>query len=975
MQHDVWRTEDGLPQSAIETLLLSVEGYLWMGTQVGLVRFNGTDFHLIDRHGTPAMATSVVTGLVQSPAGVLYFGLNGGGVMALDGYQAHAVTTVPGLGEANVSDLVVDGEGILWIATLEGLYRYDPAEAGPAQRQAAVSSGVLRRLVVGADGVLWLAPRQGGLLPYRPGEPSAGGVLLPERQVSSMLVDERGLLLAGTDAGLYRIAEDGEVSLWGNGLPEHLSVTALLWGEDGALWVGTQESGLWRTSPAGSEHFSREDGLSVDHVTSLVEDPEGSLWIGTHGGGLNRLRVAAIASHPTSLPWVVLEDRAGQLWYGGASGLFRLGERGRFAFPGEAVLDGVVVGSIAEAADGTLWIGTLGEGLRQLEDGRVVRSLDSRTGLPGDRVFSIAQDGSGAIWAGTDGGVVRLRGAETTIFDGDDGLSQAMVRALHLGSDGALWACTDGDGCYHLVGDRFEVVPGSDRLSPPQRLVTSIHEDSSGTLWFSTDGGLLRWAAGRFTGFGEQQGLPEDGFYRVLEDADEKLWLSGNRGVFRVARQELDAVADGRATRAEGLLIGQAQGMRWIECNGGSHPAGWRARDGVLWFPTTGGLVSIDPEQLRPNPHAPPVHIEAMRVGGVPMPLEGIPSLPPGSGRVEFDYAAASFTGPEQVRYRVMLEGLDRSWTEMGNKRLAYYHTLPPGTFRFRVIAANSDGIWNEQGASFVFELRPALHQRWDVRALAAFLVLALGLAVPLVRIRRLEQRKAELEAAVAERTSELRELSLRDPLTGLRNRRFLWEVVPERGASAATSGSVHRRRGDGSGCTGVIMVDLDHFKKVNDQHGHSVGDQLLGAVAQALLASVRADDIVVRWGGEEFLLVLRGASAEALPRFTERMRAAVASIEIVAPTGATVRPTCSAGVCQQPFPGVGGQDLGMAQVIILADAALYRAKQRGRDRAVQVAPGAQPPADEGQLRIMGSDLEQAVSMGLVLLEECGDDS
>jgi len=972
MLHDTWSTDDGLPQSAIEVLMQTSDGYLWMGTQLGLVRFNGADFHTDHRHNTTAMASSVVTDLEEADDGTVFVGLNGGGVLTRASSLAETMAPIPGLEEGKVIDMDVGPHGVLWVATLEGVYRYDPAAEGHAQAVDEASGQLLRHLHAGSDGSVWLAPRTGGLLRYHPGDFHADPPLLADAHALCIVESPDGSLLTGTDRGVHRIATDGTVTPYGRGLREDLVVTSLLQGKDDALWVGTQESGLWRVSVWGAEQLSRREGLSADHVTSLVEDPEGSIWVGTHGGGLNRLREAPITSHPTSLPWVVTEDRQGNLWLGAATGLHRLERGAGLRFPGEHVLEDLVVGAIMQADDDSLWIGSLGDGLRHIAGGEVVLSADSRSGLPGDRVFALTQDTTGAVWAGTDGGVVRIVGSELQHFGVDHGLSAATVRVLHHARSGVLWACTDGDGCFHLRGDRFVPVEGGEDLSTPQRLVTSLFEDPDGGIWLTTDGGLLRWRDGRFDGFAEPQGLPRDGFYRVLEDPDGFLWLSGNYGVFRVERAQLEAVAAGEASEVSGLLFGEAQGMRWTECNGGSHPAGWRDRDGILWFPTTGGLVAIDPTRLRPNELAPPVYIETFTAGDDSVPLEGEPSFRPGTGQLTFHYAALSFTGPEQVTYRVMLEGLDTDWVDKGSVREAYYHTLPPGRYVFRVIAANSDGVWNEEGASFAFTLRPSWHQRWEIHALGTLLVILLGIAIPVVRIRQLTRREAALREAVDERTAELRELSLRDPLTGLRNRRFLWEVLGPQAGRPAPGGETPRRRADEQGGFGVIMVDIDRFKQVNDSWGHATGDEVLKAVAAVLQRSARAEDIVVRWGGEEFLLVLQRAEPGALAQFAERLRAAVAALELQTPTGEPLRRSCSAGICHHPFPGRGGTDLDIEQVIALADAALYRAKQRGRDRAVQVLAGPNPPRGPADRQLMVTDIETAAGQGLIVIREPG---
>ncbi len=977
MLHETWLPEDGLPQSAIETLLVSSDGYLWMGTQLGLVRFNGADFELFDRYNTPAMSTSSVFDLAQAPDGTIYAALNGGGVVSLPGGTAERITILEGLSSDLVIDLDVDQAGDLWVSSLAGVECYRQGKSEPLHDPDGAPLGPTDVVLAARDGTVWVARRTGGLhaMVEGPDGPTLGPDSLPGQKVLSLLDTSEGSLIAGTSFGLRALSTTSALPPGGELLPEGLAVTCMLQGSDGALWVGTRKSGLWRVARGRAERFARPEGLSVEHVTSIAEDPEGSIWIGTHGGGLNRLRDAAVTSIPTALPWVVYEDPAQRLWFGGAGGLQRLEAGQAVDFPGREALADVVVASLLQDRDGALWIGSLGQGLRVLRDGQVIRSEGSQRGPLHDRVFIFAEGPDGAMWAGTDGGVVRIESEEITAWEQAAGLEVATVRVLHFAQDQQLWACTDGAGCYRRNDERFEAVPGGEALGASQRFVTDLHEDDEGTMWLATDGGLLRYQDGRFTTFTREHGLPEDACYRILEDDEGFLWLSGDRGVFRVAKAELARVAAGGSGRLDGVLYGKAQGMRWTECNGGSYPAGWRTAGGILWFPTTGGLVSIDPSRLRPNETVPPVHIEGLRVDGRPIPLSRTPTFPPGSRRFEFDYAALTFVGQDQVRFRVKLEGLDADWVDAGDKRSAYYHTLPPGEYTFHVIAANSDGYWNQEGDAFAFTLQPHPYQRWTVQAAAVALLLALIIGVPLVRIRRLEKRKRELADAVDQRTAELKELTLRDPLTGLRNRRFLWEVVPETIAQRGRlneSDAPDRRRTPTTLVTGFLMIDIDHFKQVNDEHGHPAGDAVLRELASLLQASVRSEDIVVRWGGEEFLVALQRTSRKALAVFSDRLWQAVAEMRFEIPDGTILHRTCSIGVCHLPFFGPGEEDLSLEHAIAIADAALYRAKETGRNRIVQVVPGPNPPTDEASRRLLQTDLGSAVERGSIQLVEPG---
>jgi diguanylate cyclase (GGDEF)-like protein len=976
--HEGWSAADGLPQSAVQAVRQTSDGYLWVGTQAGLARFDGAHFEVFDRYNTPEMVRGSVSDLAEGPDGTLWITLQGGGVLRYSGGRFEAITMADGLASDLVWEVEVGADGTVWIGSQGGLDKLIDGRIEAITHADGRPLGLTGELELARDGAVWMAVEGMGV--YRLLEGDLKLIVrheqLPGPHVESIAEALDGTILVGTTRGLVRLRDGNIEPVQAVGLPNDLAVTALSDDPAGALWLGTRKSGLWRIVDGHAERYSVPEGLTAEHVVAFFEDREGSLWIGTLGGGLNRLRDAAVSNTPAEVPWAIREDAKGRLWVGGSDGLLLL-EGGRFVdFEGREQLADAEVGSLLDSTDGSLWIGTLGTGLKVLRDGEVVRDLSVRDGLPHDRVFSLAEGPDGAVWAGTGRGLVRFTGDEMTVFSGDAGLPDASIRALHFDRDGLLWICSDGQGCATFDGTRFQPIPGWSELPAAQGFAIGMHEDESGALWFATDGGLLRYSDQQLTGFTRAEGMAEDSVYRVLEDDHGYIWTSGDRGVFRVARRQLEEVAWGQRARVEGTLFGRAQGMRWVECNGGSHPAGWKTRDGILHFPTIGGLVAIDPTRLSVNEVVPPVHIQRLWVDGREVEGGGPTTFPPGSRRFLFDYTALSFVGPEQVRFRTMLEGLDAEFTEVGNRRSAYFHTLPPGRYTFRVLAANSDGLWNEEGASYSFSLEPYLWERRGFRAVSLVALALLVFAFPAVRIRRLKQRERELASAVEERTRELRELSLRDPLTGLRNRRFLWEVIPTATSELAQlrRGVDEERRGpEPDRVTGFLMVDIDHFKQVNDTHGHAAGDAVLRRLSQLLEESVRSDDIVVRWGGEEFLLVLRRTRPETLAGFADRLRLRVVDERFEIPGGDQVRKSCSVGVCCLPFFDGSAEDLTVEQVIAVADAALYRAKETGRDRIIQVVPGPTEPRGAADLASIQSDLELATVQGLVRLVGAGD--
>jgi signal transduction histidine kinase/streptogramin lyase len=434
----------------------------------------------------------------------------------------------------------------------------------------------------------------------------------------------------------------------------------------------------------------------------------------------------------------VIEGPDGALWIGTFGGLVRFKD-GRFtAYTTRDGLSNNVVLSLAFDRDGALWVGTLGGGLNRLENGRF-RRYSKAEGLSHDTVLSILQDGDGTLWAGTrSGGLNRLENGRFRTYTTADGLGSNDVRYLRQARDGGLWIATLGGGLNRFKDGTFKAYTKKDGLSSD--LVLTVHEDADGTVWIGTfGGGLNRLKDGAFTTYTTREGLHDDVVFQILDDDRGNLWISSNHGVARVSRQELDDFAAGRIRQLRPATFGVSDGMRSAECNGAHQPAGWKTRDGRLWFPTIRGITTVDPNRMPLNTQLPPVVIEEFRVNERDVVLGESPELPPGRSRLDFQFTALSLLAPEKVQFRYKLEGYDEEWAPAGTRRSATYTNLPPGRYTFRVAASNNDGLWNEAGATQAFYLQPHF---WQRRAFYAVYVLALALAV--FAGMRLQRRRVE---------------------------------------------------------------------------------------------------------------------------------------------------------------------------------------------------------------------------------------
>ncbi|HKY31025.1 MAG TPA: two-component regulator propeller domain-containing protein [Candidatus Polarisedimenticolia bacterium] len=764
---DAWDLEDGLPQISVHAVARTRDGYLWAGTQEGLVRFDGAAFRVHDTSNTPGLGHNSIWALLEDRRGTLWIGTYGGGLAWMRDGEFGTLTMRDGLPGNTIHTLVEDRSGALWVGTdAGGLARVEDGKVTTLAAGQGLPGERVNSVATDASGALWIGTDGGGLVRLQDQRSvvytSRDG--LPDDEVNAVLVDRSGRIWAGTNGGLACLA-GGRFTRFTKreGLP-HDWVNDVLEDRDGAVWVATT-SGVCRMKAGRCEALTAREGLPNDLILTLFEDGDGSIWLGTAGGGLVRLKDGAAASYgpPEGLSYevmsAILEDRGGTLWvgtYGG--GLNRLRDGRWTTFTTEDGLPDDAVTALLEDAGGTLWVGTR-RGLCRLDDG-VFRALGGQDGSSRAPVRALEEGRDGSLWIGTYGaGVLRLREGRMSRYGRDRGLSHEYVQRILEDAGGVLWVGTDGGGLNRLDGDRFTPVR---RAGEQAGNVLSLHEAPGGGLWVGTEGGLCRMEGGRLACFGPREGLFDDIVFEILDDGLGSLWLSCNKGIYRVAQRDLDDLAAGRRATIASVAYGRADGMRSVECNGGVQPAGWRTREGALWFPTVKGAVRLDPRRAAARTPAPALVIEQALVDRRQVDPRREEDLPPGRGDLEFHYAALDLGHPHRVVYRYRLEGFDEDWIAAGPRRAAYYTNVPPGRYRFQVSAARADGAWESAQAGVSFRLRPRFRQTAAFYALCALAVLLAGWAAYLLRVRRFKARQTELRGLVRERTRSLLEANER---------------------------------------------------------------------------------------------------------------------------------------------------------------------------------------------------------------------
>ncbi|WP_372015084.1 diguanylate cyclase [Pseudoxanthomonas sp. 10H] len=947
---DAWTTRNGLPHNSLRDIAQTREGYLWLATWEGVVRYNGVAFTVFDRGSEPGLRDNGIGALYTDPRGRLWLSDSRGNLGWLDpGGRWTFAGRTPQWPQALVHDMAMDARGRLWLLFEghglgcmhpDGRFEYLPPPEGIPLRAS------FPHMAVDAAGRIWVGTMEGLLMrdPQGRWRRFGGEAGLPPGLVWPYRAPDGTVWLAA-DGRLFRV--EGERVVAAHALPGAGHITTMLVDRHGALWVGTENRGVARIGPRGTEWLAPGDVLPRGRIASLLEDAEGSIWIGANGG-LFRLRETLFTGYTrrdglaSDYVRAVFEDRDGVLWAGDGGGLDRQGEDGRFhpvALPGGGD-EAPSVLSIDQGVDGDLWVGTFADGVYRLRDGVLQRRYGPAEGLPSGHVRAIAAAGDGAVWVGSRRGVVRIDDAGVHAPE-VPGLPQGLVTALaSIGGD--LWIGSV-EGASVLRGDRVERID----LDSPGGGARSVFgfRALGDAVWISTDRGLYRHRGGAVSRVGLEQGLPVDAVFQLVPDRHGDAWISSNRGVVRVPVAELEAVADGRMPRlVQVRRHDEIDGMPSAQGNGSSSPPAILRRDGTVWLATAGGVAAADPARLQRyvDRAPPPAVIESVHRDGQPIDWAATGSLA-GGGRITVAYAGLSYLLPERIRYRTRLLGLDAAWVERGTQRNVEFIGLPPGEYTLEVAAAHPDGAWGAP-ARWSFGVRPLWWQRLDVR-IAAALVALLGLfAFYRWRTRRYHARQRRLERLVRERTADLQAHAERlvaidreraqllerlreqaeaygrqareDALTGLPNRRHFDEVLARDVALA--------RRGGHPLC--LALLDIDHFKRINDTWSHGVGDAVLREAAELLASQCRASDLLARLGGEEFALLLPGTLLEEAQLVCERMHAhfrdhrgwaAIDDLQV----------TFSGGVVAWR-PGDTPESL-----LERADAALYRAKDGGRDR------------------------------------------
>jgi signal transduction histidine kinase/ligand-binding sensor domain-containing protein len=765
---DGWGAGEGLlPQSSIISMAQTRDGYLWLGTRNGLARFDGVHFTVFDESNTPQLSSIQIVKLFEDSRGNLWIGTESAGAMLVTNGQIIKLNFGQGRRQGHLVSICEDALGAIWLLTEDReLARYLNGNVD-VWNIAGESWAVGRAVIAEKSGLVWVGTDHSMIAI----DPAAVRSKEPLPETARAPVGQLDFLLASRSGGYWRIADGMIQKCAGTNVEKNFgpcpwirnpdTVRAACEDRDGNLIVGTHGQGVfWFDDQGRATHISTTNGLANDSVLSLVMDTDGSLWVGMDGGGradrsLNRVTRSIFNLLDSSSGLVIqsiCEDNKGGLWFSPKDNDFCYWKDGVVSRVGSSPgpMSEFNPKAVLVDASQEVWAATVGVNLFRLQDNEFVPAPG--VGVLNPEISALYQGHGGRLWVGTQGGLGCWNGQQWQTFTTNNGLSANIVRAIADDAGGDVWVGTEHGGLNLLRDGKFTSFRRTDGF--PSDNISCLYLDASGVLWIGTIGnGLIRMAGGQWKHYTTQNGLTGNSIDYLIEDGDGFLWIGSNAGLMRVRKKDLDDFDPDSLDSLSCRGYDKKDGLPATECTFGSQPAACRTHDGVLWFPTIAGMVSVNPSEIKPNTNPPPVVIEAVRVDGQPQstnglrtPLPASVTVPAGAENLEIDFTSLNLAAAGRALFCYQLEGYQTKLTPAGKDRFARYPNLPHGSYRFKVEARNEDGIWNQIGASLDVIVLPPFWQTWWFRVIAAGSLLGIIIfIVQYVSTQKLQRQLAGL--------------------------------------------------------------------------------------------------------------------------------------------------------------------------------------------------------------------------------------
>jgi PAS domain S-box-containing protein len=754
----VWTTNEGLPSDNLMDLAQDSDGFIWIGSYEGIIRFDGVEFKILSKYTHPDFKSTSARILYKDRENNLWVGTNGEGIAKYANNRFTMYTTKEGLPDNSIRRVFQDRQGTVWVGTTSGLAKLSP-DSSRFETIKQFRNSLLEMIYESSDGRLWVGPGEGGIYVFKDSLFQSPEVLkqMSEYVLLSMLEDRKGNLWFGTkDHGLFVLSK-GKLISYGEQQGIAAKTINDLWlGKGGSLWIGS-DSGLFRFYDNEFTSHNEKSGLNNDLITALMEDKEGNLWISTARGGLAKLSDGKFQTYSTPEGMThnkvntVLEDQAGDLWIGTDGGLDIFRE-GRFISSDiTSYFKGIRIRHLYQDQEGVIWVSTYSQlGSVAYQDGKF-RSYSTKTGLSSNRCRVTMKARNGDIWIGTSSGLNRIRGNNVTTFTRSNGLENDYIMSIFQDSQQRIWIGTDGGGIAYFDDEKFHFLTIQDGLGA--NIVFKIFEDSRKTLWITSNGGISRYKDGKFFNFTVKEGLKSDAIFQGLEDQKDQMWIMANVGVFSTSLKDLYDFADGKLKQINSQLYDTTDGLR-----ASITPTSWGTvtRSGKLCLPTMDGIAFIDPDNIRLNPIPPAMHLDYIQVDDKYVDPEALQVLLPETKRIVFKFNAFSYVVPEKVQFQYMLKGFEDNWSAPSIKREASYTSLPPGEYSFRLRAANNDNVWSPSQKYATFKQKPYFYRTAWFALLLSTIFILLVILVYFVRMRAHRRRQILLEKLLSERTKDL---------------------------------------------------------------------------------------------------------------------------------------------------------------------------------------------------------------------------
>lgn len=762
---DSWQEEQGLKHNSIISIAQSADGYIWLCTYAELYRFDGVTF----KNYESVLNGSAPRSLFQDSQGRMWIGTTRG----LFSYAKGTFTPIAldsSARRTTFSTFCELHDGTLLFGTNLGIRSYNGSVFTDRSAEYDVVNTIVWSITETSDGEVWIGTEKGvrRKTPSYVEQIDTTSGFLKQNIVRSIIEDRFGNIWIGTGGGGITRYRNGAFSTFttDDGLPSNV-IRVLYEDRNGSVWIGSSGGGLSRYLNGRFETLTSNDGLTTDVIWALCQDKEGSLWIGTGGGGLNRLRDSRFTALTkkegisNNFLWTVYEDNRGVQWIGTNGGGVTVWENGtaRNYTVGTTPLSNIIR-TVLDDKRGTMWIGT-SDGVYR-SPSQPPHKFQRFAPVAAKTIFTVTQTNDKTVWFGTlNQGVFSVANNSVQQFTMTDGLASNTVRTITQHPNGEVWFGTDSGITILSITNRKKVWKQFSRNDAFfNEEIRELYIDADSIIWVGTDRSGLRRIdvrANTNTQYGPEQGYDALAVHEIQEDDLGYLWLTCNKGIFRAMKKELTDVALGKQSRAKFSLYGIMDGMGSSECNGGSQPAGWKMRNGTIWFPTMKGVTIVSPQKLPTNTIIPPVYIEEIAADGKPTLIDrSSAEILPGTNRVTIAFSALSLLAPELVQFKYMMVGYDRDWIDGGNSRTVSYTNLEPGKYTFRVIAANNDGVWNNEGANIAIEQLPHFYQTAWFGISVMLLATGAVFSAYRFRINVLKARERELQQLVDERTHNL---------------------------------------------------------------------------------------------------------------------------------------------------------------------------------------------------------------------------